>query len=346
MAVKRKRKVNYMRLFYVIMAFLIILLMIYGTSLILKSSDTEEIYKDTVENSSAKEQIVIEYPTEPQYLHIDYPDSISEINKFGDDITSKAGVLIDVTDNRIIAGRDEEKIIYPASMTKVMTLIIAVENMESPDDTFTMTQEILEPLVDADASRAGFEVGETVTVKDMLYGAVLPSGADATVGLAVKLCGSEESFVKLMNEKAEYLGLENTHFMNTSGLHDKNHYTTSVEMAMIMEYAMQNELCREVLSTYQYTTSKTKEHPEGIQLESTMFGRMYGDEVEGAVIEAGKTGYTDEAENCLVTFGTKGGKEYVTVTSLSYDYWLTIHDAFNIYANYIEPKSEINIVAE
>lgn len=346
MAVKRKRKVNYMRIFYVVMAFLIILLMIYGVSCILKSSDTEETYREAVENSAETEQIIIEYHTEPQYPEIDYPDSSGEIKKFGNDITSKAGVLINVTDNKIVAGRDHEKVIYPASMTKVMTLIVAVENMESMDDTFTMTQEILEPLVDADASRAGFEVGETVTIKDMLYGAVLPSGADATVGLAVKLCGSEENFVKLMNEKAEYLGLENTHFMNTSGLHDKNHYTTSVEMAMIMEYAMQNELCREVLSTYQYTTSKTKEHPEGIKLESTMFSRMYGDEVEGALIEAGKTGYTDEAQNCLVTYGTKGGKEYVSVTSLSYDYWLTIHDAFNIYANYIEPKSEINIVAE
>lgn len=346
MAVKRKRRVNYMRIFYVVMAFLIILLMIYGVSLILKSSDTEETYKEALENSADREQIVIEYPTEPQYPKIDYPDNSGEITKFGNDITSKAGVLINVTDNKIVAGRDQEKVIYPASMTKVMTLIVAVENMESLDDTFTMTQEILEPLVDADASRAGFEVGETVTIKDMLYGAVLPSGADATVGLAVKLCGSEENFVKLMNDKAEYLGLENTHFMNTSGLHDKNHYTTSVEMAMIMEYAMQNELCREVLSTYQYTTSRTREHPEGIKLESTMFGRMYGDEVEGALIEAGKTGYTDEAQNCLVTYGTKGGKEYVSVTSLSYDYWLTIHDAFNIYANYIEPKSEINIVAE
>lgn len=346
MASRKKTRINYIRVIYTFMALLIVILMIFGVSLILKTDKNEK--EQSVQNidSSLSEKIQIEYPTEPEFPEISYPQKPAEIKSFGDDIVSKAGVLLNVTDNTIVAGRDAEKKIYPASMTKVMTLIIAVENMESLSDTFTMTQEILEPLVNADASRAGFEVGETVTIEDMLYGAVLPSGADATVGLAVKLCGSEENFVRLMNEKVEYLGLENTHFMNTSGLHDENHYTTPVEMAMIVEYAMQNELCRKVLSTYQYTTSSTPKHPEGIKLESTMFGRMYGNEVEGALIEGGKTGYTDEAQNCLTTFGTKGGKEYVTVTSLSYDYWLSIHDAFNIYASYIEPKTDINIVAE
>ncbi len=341
---RKKNEVNYMRIICVILAFLIIILMMFGVKMILKSDKRVESIQE--ESLSHKEDIIIEYPTEPVLPHVDYPDDAEEIIQFGEDIVSKSGVLVNVTDNIIVAGRNEKKIIYPASMTKVMTLIVAVENMGSLSDTFTMTNEILVPLVDADASRAGFDENETITIEDMLYGAVLPSGADATVGLAVALCGSEENFVKLMNEKVEYMGLQNTHFTNTSGLHDKNHYTTPVEMAMIVEYAMQNETCREILSTYQYTTSRTKEHPQGIKLESTMFGRMYGDEVVGAVIEGGKTGYTDEAENCLTTFGTKGGKEFVSVTVLSYDYWLSIHDVFNIYASYIEPKSEINITEE
>lgn len=342
----KRKETNIVKLICIILAFLIVILMLVGVSLIVNSGQNEKLNNADKGNYENNQQILIEYPTEIFMPEINYPDNTDDIKKFGEDIASKSGVLINVTDNKIVAGLNEKKVIYPASMTKVMTLIIVVENMDSLDDTFTMTHDILAPLYDADASTAGFQEGETITIEDMIYGAVLPSGADATVGLAIALCGSEENFVNLMNEKVEMMGLENTHFTNTSGLHDKNHYTTPVEMAMIMEYAMQNEICREVLSTYQYTTSKTPKHPEGIELSSTMFSRMYGDEVEGAVIEGGKTGYTDEAENCLVTFGTKGGKEYVTVTSLSYDYWMTIHDVFNIYANYIEPKSEINIVAE
>ncbi len=107
-------------------------------------------------------------------------------------------------------------------------------------------------------------------------------------------------------------------------------------MAVILEYALQNDLCRKVLSTYQYTTSRTKEHPQGILLESTMFSRMYGDEVEGVQIEGGKTGFTDEAENCLASFAVKDGHEYIAVTAGSYDYWLTVYDAFELYGNYLD----------
>lgn len=347
----KKSNTGYQKLIYYVMSAMIVVLMIYGVSAILNDKP-EKIPEKSSENSAAEsvskteQQIAIEYVTEPpQYPKISYPDN-SNITPFGEDIVSKSGVLVNITDNTIVAGRDAEKLIYPASMTKIMTLIVAAENMQSPDDTFTITEQIIAPLVEAEASRVGFDPGETVTVRDMLYGAALPSGADATVGLAMKICGSEEAFVELMNEKAKFMGLENTHFCNTSGLHDEKHYSTPVEMAMIMEYAMKNELCREVLSTYQYTTSKTPQHPQGIKLESTMFGRMYGNEVQGAQIIAGKTGYTDEAQNCLAAYGTKGGKEYISVTALSYDYWLTIHDAFNVYANYILPKTEINITPE
>lgn len=97
-------------------------------------------------------------------------------------------------------------------MTKIMTLLVAAEHIENMDDTFTMTYDIIAPLIDAEASRAGFEEGETVPLKDLMYGIALPSGADATTAIAIYLCGSEDEFVKLMNEKAEELGLENTHF--------------------------------------------------------------------------------------------------------------------------------------
>ncbi len=343
----KKSSGNPLKALYMLMAFMIVVLMLYGVKMILELDEKSKSLDINAINSVVYDSINVEYPTEaPTFPEVDYPNESDYVTMFGDDVVSEVGVIVNVTDNEIVAGRDFDKKIYPASMTKIMTLIIAVENMESLYDKFTMTYEILAPLVSADASRAGFLEGESVTIEDMLYGAILPSGADATVGLAMAISGSEEEFVELMNEKVEQMGLENTHFTNTSGLHDENHYTTPVEMAMITEYAMKNELCREILSTYQYTTSQTKEHPEGIKLVSTMFGRMYGDEVEEALIEGGKTGFTDEAQNCLATFGTKNGREYVTISSLSYSHWKSIYDTFNFYANYIEPKTEINVKAE
>ena len=109
--------------------------------------------------------------------------------------------VIDVTNNKLVAGRNAEARIYPASMTKVMTLIVAVENVKSMDDKFTMTSEIIDPLYRDSASRAGFEPGEEVTARDLMYGLILPSGADGAVGLAQMIAGSEEAFVELMNKK-------------------------------------------------------------------------------------------------------------------------------------------------
>lgn len=242
--------------------------------------------------------------------------------------------VIDVTNNKLVAGRNAETRIYPASMTKVMTLIVAVENVKSMDDKFTMTSEIIDPLYRDSASRAGFEPGEEVTARDLMYGLILPSGADGAVGLAQMIAGSEDAFVELMNKKCEELGLKNTHFTNTSGLHNENHYTTPVEMAMILEYAMNNETCAKILSTYQYTTEITEKHLEGILLTSTMFSRMYGNEVPGVEIKAGKTGYTQEAKHCLVSYAESDGNKYIAVTAGAEGKWNVIYDDFKLYGDF------------
>lgn len=271
-----------------------------------------------------------EAPTDPA---LTYPETSSDtLELTAANITSEYAILLDVQDNTILAQRDADARIYPASMTKIMTLLVAAEHIDNLEDIFTMTYEIIAPLIEVDASRAGFEEGETVTMADLLYGIALPSGADATNAVAISICGSEEAFVDLMNEKAEELGLEHTHFVNTSGLHDADHYTTVTDIALLMTYVMQNDICREILSTYQYTTSATEQHPEGILLESTMFSRMYGDEVTGITIEAGKTGYTDEAGHCLVSYAEgESGKAYVAVTADGPTYWRAIFDTFALY---------------
>ncbi|MGN0613816.1 MAG: D-alanyl-D-alanine carboxypeptidase family protein [Porcipelethomonas sp.] len=323
------------RFFYMILSAVVAALLLYAIYLLLSRTEPEEIVMETL-SSMITESIEIEIPTQPFEEEIAYPTGIETAKKFDDTIASKYCVLLDIENNTVIAQRDAEKKMYPASMTKIMTLIVAVENMQSPDDTFTMTKEILAPLYAADASLAGFQENEVITVKDMLYGAILPSGADATAGLAEIIAGSEENFVKLMNEKAEQLGLHNTHFTNTSGLHNNNHYSTALDMAVILNYAIENDLCREILSTYQYTTSKTKQHPNGILLESTLFGRMYGDEVEGVQIEGGKTGYTDQAQHTMASFAEKDGKEYIAVVAHGGDRWGSVYDTFDIYEKYLE----------
>ena len=164
------------------------------------------------------------------------------------ELYSEHAILIDLETNTVIAEKDPDAKIYPASMTKVMTALVACEQITDWDATFTMTQAIIDPLFLSDATMAGFVNGEEVSMTDLVYGALLPSGAEATEALAQTIAGSTEGFVALMNEKAAELGLTNTHFVNDSGLHDENHYTTVREMAVILEAAMANERCRAALS--------------------------------------------------------------------------------------------------
>ena len=217
-----------------------------------------------------------------------------------------------------------------------MTLLCAVENIEDVNDTFTMTYEITDPLYVSDASVAGFLNNEKVTMTDLLYGMILPSGADAAIGLAVKIAGSEEAFVKLMNDKVKELGLENTNFTNVSGLYDQNNYSTAYDMAIILDCAMENELCRKVLSTYQYTTQKTPQNPEGILLQSTLFSYMYGTEPETATVLGGKTGFVNESGYCIASFGENKSQteEYIVITMGNSSKWPAFYGQIDLYKKF------------
>lgn len=284
--------------------------------------------------SAADSEVATEPPTEPEPEGLlTYPEPAPDMMTLtASNITAKYAVLLDVDHNTILEQRDYQEKIYPASMTKVMALLVAAEQVDNLEDTVTLTSDIIDPLVEEDASRAGFEAGETVTVQDLLYGMALPSGADATEALAIYLAGDESAFVELMNDKVAELGLKHTHFTNASGLHDEDHYSTPEDIAMLMAYAMENPLCSEIMGTYQYTTSQTEQHPEGILLESTMFNRMYGSEVTGMTILAGKTGFTDQAMHCLVSYAeSEDGGHYVAVTAYAPSRWRSVFDSFAIY---------------
>lgn len=240
-------------------------------------------------------------------------------NKTTDILSSndaKYAIIIDKRDNTIVAARNAKERAYPASTTKIMTLLTAAELITDFDDTFTMSLEITDPLFVEGASVAGYLNGEQVSMTDLLYGMILPSGADAAMGLAVKLAGSEEAFVQKMNEKVQELGLEDTHFDNVTGLHSENNYSTAYDMAVILDTALKNDLCKKILSTYRYTTASTEHHPEGILLSSTLFTYMYGTEPGTATILGGKTGFVNESGYCIASYGknNKNGNEYIVVT--------------------------------
>ncbi len=281
----------------------------------------------------ATTQPTTEAPTEPPPI-VSYPELAETFQQLDEqNIDSEHVFLMDCDTNEVLAVKGSaDEHIYPASMTKLMTIAVAAEHIEDWDDTFTITQEMLEPLWADSASMAGFQAGEAVTMRDLLYGAALPSGADATVGLAMATAGSEEKFVEWMNEKVEELGLENTHFMNTSGLHDENHYSSVTDIALIMEYCLTIDMCREVISVPEYTTASTDQHPDGIYLTSTMFNKMYGNEVQGIEIKGGKTGYTDEAGHCLASYAElPNGHRYIAVTSRGGTKWHPVFDSFKLY---------------
>ena len=268
------------------------------------------------------------------------------------DISSDYAILIDLENNTVLASKKGDEKMYPASMTKMMTLIVAAEHAENLDDTFEMTTAITDPLFRENASVAGFLNGEQVTLRDLMYGLILPSGADCAVALAIYTAGSEAAFADMMNEKVAELGLKNTHFMNPTGLHDENQYSTCHEIALILEYALRDDFMRTVLSTYKYTTEKTPQHPDGITLYSTMQSRMYGNEAPGMFILGGKTGYTTEAGNCLASYAVKYDKDtekeddlksktpgYIFVSAHGGSVWAPIFDAINMYATVVDPNA-------
>ncbi len=262
------------------------------------------------------------------------------IQNIGQEVVGQYGILVDTSAESVLAGREYRTRMNPASMTKVLTLLVAVEHMERSElsSTFKMVYDITNYAYVHDCSTAGFLENETVTVEDLLYGTILPSGGDAAVGLACYISGTQEDFVVLMNEKLEELGLsQTTHFTNCVGLFDENHYSTCYDMAMIMWAAMDNELCRQVLSTKKYTTSSTAEHPEGIEL-SNWFLRRIEDKENGFTVLGGKTGFVNESGNCAVSLAADPeGHEYICVIAGSSSVWRCIYDHVAVYSRFFNP---------
>ena len=230
-------------------------------------------------------------------------------------IHSPNAVLMQAQGGKILGEIDSEGRIYPASMTKMMTVLVAIEELEDLDQEILLTDEIFAGLVEEDATQAGFQPGESVSVRDLLYGAMLPSGAECCRALANAAGGSKEGFVELMNKKAEKLGMENTQFRDTTGLHDPEHYSSVKDMAILLKAGLRNDVFREIITSPVHSTAATNLHPEGITFYSTLFKGIGDTGVTGGEILGGKTGFTSQAGHCLASFAEIDGREYILVTA-------------------------------
>lgn len=230
-------------------------------------------------------------------------------------INSSYATLIQARNGKTVGEINADQQMYPASLTKMMTCLVAIEELRNLNNEITLTQEMFAGLYEQNATQAGFQPGETVRAIDLLYGVMLPSGAECCIALSDTIAGSEEGFVELMNKKADKLGMKDTHFMNSTGLHDLEHYSTARDMAILLKAALKNDTFREIIESPWHSTPSTNIHPDGITYYSTMFKNLSDAAVTGGKIMGGKTGYTGEAGHCLASFAEIEGVEYILVTA-------------------------------
>ena len=251
---------------------------------------------------------------------------------------SKYAIVVDLDHNEVLAQKDAEVRMNPASMTKILTILVAAERVDLSrldTDTFPVDADLAVYSYVNDFSSVGWVEGDAPTIRDLFYGCILPSGADAAVGLAEYTAGSQENFVKLMNDKCSQLGIgKTTHFTNCVGLFDANHYSTCHDMAVIMKAALENTFCREVLSAHTYTTKPMKESPEGEVLSNWFLRRIEDKDTHGTVRRA-KTGFVKESGCCAASYQiANSGAHTLVVTADTYSVWKCIYDHVALYALY------------
>ncbi|WP_394272036.1 D-alanyl-D-alanine carboxypeptidase family protein [Butyricicoccus sp.] len=226
-------------------------------------------------------------------------------------VDAKASILVNAETGEIIHANNEKEKQYPASCTKIMTALLALEKC-SLDNVVTMKEEDFSD-VNNGASNAGLKVGEQITVENLLYCLMLPSGNEAANALARTAAGSVDEFVQMMNDRAKELGCVNTHFANPNGLHSDNHYTCAYDLYLIAQQAMENSTFATVVNTAQKKLPATNKNPERIiyttnQLILSSYSSIYYDNCYGI-----KTGHTSQAGYCLVSYAKQSGYTYYSV---------------------------------
>lgn len=255
------------------------------------------------------------------------------------DIKSKNALLYNVTDDIVMYEKNSNDKVKIASLTKVMTALVALENIASLDEYVTINEDDYYNVYKENLTVLGFGVGDRVTYRDLLYGLLFKSGADCAYALANNIAGSNENFVKLMNSKAKELNLNNTYFTNPVG-YDEDNYSTALDVVKLYNYAIKNESFRNIINSEVYTTSNN---------QFTLYNVIDESEVSASInssyqdyILGGKTGYTKLAQNCLVSNASYNNTDYILVTINAKSKYHMI-DTMNIYENVFKNFKRVTI---
>lgn len=269
------------------------------------------------------------------------PDSAN--GGIGPSVTGTGAMLVDLQTNTVLFSKNANTKCAPASMTKMMTLLISFENSADPKtETVTVPEEALN--ISADSSRAYIEPGDVMTVEDLLYALMLPSGNDAAMALAVHFGQTVSGFVDMMNQKAQELGMTGTHFANPHGLDDPEHYTTPHDLALLgCELARRPELTA-ITSTYSYKLQAVR---DGTPTQWTVYNTNDMVNNKNSAYMAGvmglKTGYTIPAGNCLTSYYEKDGRQLVCVITHAGTNGAVFSDTRKVLEYGIDNYSTINL---
>lgn len=336
MAMRKRKKVYRLRIDRIaLIGFALITLILLVLRLALKTSGVAEgmpeIPEAAVISHQADPPEEVE-PTEEPPPPVDEQFSAAALH-------SAYALLTRSPDGMPLLNKDGGTRMYPASMTKIMTALVVLESLGDLQEKITLPESIYPDLYSANASMAGFQPGEEVAAIDLLYGALLPSGAEASTGLAIRVAGTVEGFVEQMNQKAASLGMEGTHYANVTGLYDPAHYSTAADTVALLQYALQNGQFRDMFTCMRYSTGPTNLHPDGITVSSTLTYFAQDFTFPGGEILGGKTGYTEESGLCLASLARKNGVEYILVTSGAMGDGKTeafhLMDAMTVYGEYL-----------
>ena len=251
------------------------------------------------------------------------------------DITGEYVTLYNMNEDTLLYSKNDTKKTSTASLTKMMTTLVAIEEIDNLDKIVTIKERDFEGTVGY--SKAGFKVGDKVTYRDLLYGIILPSGADAVNAVVNNTLGYDK-FIKKMNETAKKIGMNDTSYANPVGKDDENNYSTSNDLAKLLKYALKNETFKTVFTTKNYKTSN------GLNLESTV--NRYENILNTNEIKGAKSGFTKDAGRCLASITTLNNVDYllVVINSSTTSPYNAIKDTITIYDYYNNNYGYKNII--
>lgn len=251
------------------------------------------------------------------------------------DITGEYVTLYNMNEDTLLYSKNDTKKTSIASLTKMMTTLVAIEEIDNLDKIVTIKERDFEGTVGY--SKAGFKVGDKVTYRDLLYGIILPSGADAVNAVVNNTLGYDK-FIKKMNETAKKIGMNDTSYANPVGKDDENNYSTSNDLAKLLKYALKNETFKTVFTTKNYKTSN------GLNLESTV--NRYENILNTNEIKGAKSGFTKDAGRCLASITTLNNVDYllVVINSSTTSPYNAVKDTITIYDYYNNNYGYKNII--